>query len=71
MNAGVQGGGGSGGGVVVTASNLVFQTVNDGRLRVDASSGASLWEVQTGASAVSDRRLPIRWTARSRISLLA
>ena len=36
----VQGGGGSGGGVVVTASNLVFQTVNDGRLRVlDASSG--------------------------------
>src|SRR5688572_11773996 len=45
----VQGGGGSGGGVVVTASNLVFQAVNDGRLRVlDASSGASLWEVQTG-----------------------
>jgi len=45
----VEGGGGAGGGVAVTASGLVLQTVNDGRLRaLDARSGASLWEVQTG-----------------------
>ena len=45
----VDGGGGSGGGVLVTASNLVFQTVNDGRLRaLAAEDGAALWEVQTG-----------------------
>ncbi len=45
----IQGGGGSGGGVLATASNLVFQVVSDGRLRaLDAASGASLWEVQTG-----------------------
>jgi quinohemoprotein ethanol dehydrogenase len=45
----VEGGGGAGGGVVVTASGLVLQTMNDGRLRaLDADSGASLWEVQTG-----------------------
>ena len=45
----VQGGGGSGGGALVTASNLVFQVVNDGRLRVlAAEDGKSLWEVQTG-----------------------
>ena len=45
----VDGGGGSGGGVLVTASNLVFQTVNDGRLRaLAAEDGTVLWEVQTG-----------------------
>ncbi len=45
----VDGGGGSGGGVLVTASNLVFQTVNDGRLRaLAAEDGTALWEVQTG-----------------------
>jgi quinohemoprotein ethanol dehydrogenase len=45
----VDGGGGSGGGVLVTASNLVFQTVNDGRLRaLAAEDGAMVWEVQTG-----------------------
>ena len=45
----VQGGGGAGGGVLVTASNLVFQTMNDGRVRaLDAQSGSSLWELQTG-----------------------
>jgi quinohemoprotein ethanol dehydrogenase len=45
----VEGGGGSGGGALVTASNLVFQTVNDGRLRaLAAEDGNVLWEVQTG-----------------------
>ena len=45
----VDGGGGSGGGALVTASNLVFQTVNDGRLRaLAAEDGTVLWEVQTG-----------------------
>jgi len=45
----VDGGGGSGGGVLATASNLVFQTVSDGRLRaLAAEDGTVLWEVQTG-----------------------
>jgi quinohemoprotein ethanol dehydrogenase len=45
----VDGGGGSGGGVLVTASNLVFQTVSDGRLRaLSAEDGTVVWEVQTG-----------------------
>jgi quinohemoprotein ethanol dehydrogenase len=45
----VEGGGGSGGGALVTASNLVFQVVNDGRLRVlAAEDGTPLWEVPTG-----------------------
>jgi outer membrane protein assembly factor BamB len=45
----VDGGGGSGGGALVTASNLVFQTIGDGRLRaLAADDGTLLWEVQTG-----------------------
>ena len=45
----VPGGGGSGGGVLVTGSNLVFQVVNDGRLRaLAATDGSVLWETQTG-----------------------
>jgi quinohemoprotein ethanol dehydrogenase len=45
----VDGGGGSGGGVLVTASNLVFQTMGDGRFRaLAAEDGTRLWEVQTG-----------------------
>ena len=47
----IAGGGGSGGGALVTASNLVFQVVPDGRLRaLDAADGKTLWEVQTGQS---------------------
>ena len=43
------GGGGSGGGVVATASNLVFQVVNDGRLLVyTAADGKLLKEIPTG-----------------------
>jgi quinohemoprotein ethanol dehydrogenase len=45
----VEGGGDSGGGALVTASNLVFQVVNDGRLRaLAAEDGKVLWEAQTG-----------------------
>ena len=45
----VDGGGGSGGGALVTASDLVFQTINDGRLRALAAvDGTVLWEVNTG-----------------------
>lgn len=47
----VPGGGGSGGGVLVTAGNLVFQVVPDGRLRaLEATDGTTLWEAQTGQS---------------------
>src|SRR5262249_34819452 len=43
------GGGGIGGGTVTTASNLVFQVVNDGRLMAyTADKGEKLFEVQTG-----------------------
>jgi quinohemoprotein ethanol dehydrogenase len=45
----IAGGGGSGGGAVVTASNLVFQVVPDGRVRALAAlDGTVLWEVSTG-----------------------
>ncbi|HEY6343807.1 MAG TPA: PQQ-dependent dehydrogenase, methanol/ethanol family [Bryobacteraceae bacterium] len=44
-----QGGGSIGGGTVTTASNLVFQVINDGRLVVySADKGEKLLEVQTG-----------------------
>ncbi len=43
------GGGGIGGGTVTTASNLVFQVINDGRLLAySADKGEKLFEVQTG-----------------------
>jgi quinohemoprotein ethanol dehydrogenase len=43
------GGGGIGGGTVTTASNLVFQVINDGRmLAYSADKGEKLFEVQTG-----------------------
>jgi quinohemoprotein ethanol dehydrogenase len=43
------GGGGSGGGALATASNLVFQVVNDGRLLAyTAADGKKLFEVPTG-----------------------
>jgi quinohemoprotein ethanol dehydrogenase len=43
------GGGGIGGGTVTTAGNLVFQTINDGRLMVySADKGEKLLELATG-----------------------
>jgi quinohemoprotein ethanol dehydrogenase len=45
----VPGGGGIGGGTVTTAGNLVFQTINDGRLMAySADKGEKLLEVATG-----------------------
>jgi outer membrane protein assembly factor BamB len=47
----VQGGGSIGGGTVATASNLVFQTLGNGRLRaLTADKGEVVWEVPTGQS---------------------
>ena len=43
------GGGGIGGGTVTTAGNLVFQTINDGRLiAYSADKGEKLYELRTG-----------------------
>ena len=43
------GGGGIGGGTMTTAGNLVFQTINDGRLvAYSADRGEKLLEIQTG-----------------------
>jgi PQQ-dependent dehydrogenase (methanol/ethanol family) len=43
------GGGGIGGGTMTTAGNLVFQTINDGRLMAySADKGEKLLELQTG-----------------------
>jgi len=43
------GGGGIGGGTLTTAGNLVFQTINDGRLMAySADKGEKLLEIQTG-----------------------
>jgi quinohemoprotein ethanol dehydrogenase len=43
------GGGGIGGGTLATAGNLVFQTINDGRLvAYSADRGEKLLEIQTG-----------------------
>src|SRR5437867_12945431 len=43
------GGGGVGGGTVTTASNLVFQVINDGRVMAySADKGEKLLEIQTG-----------------------
>jgi PQQ-dependent dehydrogenase (methanol/ethanol family) len=67
----VPGGGGSGGGALVTASNLVFQVVPDGRLRaLNASDGKTLWEVQTGQSGMGP---PITYLVdgRQQISFMA
>lgn len=45
----VPGGGGSGGGTLTTAGNLVFQTINNGTLRVfSADRGETLYEIDTG-----------------------
>jgi quinohemoprotein ethanol dehydrogenase len=54
------GGGGIGGGTMTTAGNLVFQSVNDGRLIVfSADKGEKLVEIQTGLH--SGMGPPITW----------
>jgi len=67
----VEGGGGAGGGVVVTAGDLVFQTINDGRLRVlGAEDGQVLWEVQTGQRGMGPP-ITYRVDGRQHISFMA
>src|SRR5206468_5149241 len=45
----VQGGGSIGGGTLATASNLVFQSLGNGRIRaLTADDGKILWEHPTG-----------------------
>lgn len=50
----VEGGGGIGGGTVSTASNMIFQTINDGRFRaLTADKGEILYEVQVGRTGMA------------------
>jgi len=59
------GGGGIGGGTVTTAGNLVFQTINDGRLLAySADKGEKLLEIQTGLH--SGMGPPITWQANGK-----
>jgi quinohemoprotein ethanol dehydrogenase len=56
----VPGGGGIGGGTLTTAGNLVFQTLNDGRLMAySADKGEKVLEIQTGLH--SGMGPPITW----------
>jgi quinohemoprotein ethanol dehydrogenase len=56
----VPGGGGIGGGTLTTAGNLVFQTLNDGRLLAySADKGEKLLDMQTGLH--SGMGPPITW----------
>jgi quinohemoprotein ethanol dehydrogenase len=67
----VEGGGGAGGGVLVTAGDLVFQTINDGRLRaLGAENGKVVWEVQTGQRGLGPP-ITYRVDGRQHISFMA
>jgi quinohemoprotein ethanol dehydrogenase len=67
----VNGGGGAGGGALVTTTNLVFQTINDGRLRaLDAENGKVLWEVQTGQRGMGPP-ITYRVDGRQHVSFMA
>jgi outer membrane protein assembly factor BamB len=66
----VEGGGGSGGGVLATAGDLVFQSINDGRVRaLDAGSGKVMWEVQTGQRGMGPP-ITYRVDGRQRVSVM-
>jgi quinohemoprotein ethanol dehydrogenase len=66
----VAGGGGSGGGALATASNLVFQVVGDGRLRVlNAVDGKVLWETQTGQRGMGPP-ITYRFDGRQHVSFM-
>lgn len=67
----IQGGGGAGGGALVTAGNLVFQVVPDGRVRaLSVADGATLWEVQTGQRGLGPP-ITYRVGGRQQISFMA
>jgi quinohemoprotein ethanol dehydrogenase len=65
------GGGGIGGGTLTTAGNLVFQTVNDGRLLVySADKGEKLAEIQTGLKSGMGPPITYRLDGRQYVALM-
>jgi quinohemoprotein ethanol dehydrogenase len=65
------GGGGIGGGALTTAGNLVFQSVNDGRLLVySADKGEKLAEIQTGLRSGMGPPVTYRLDGKQYIALL-
>ena len=65
------GGGGIGGGTLTTAGNLVFQTVNDGRLLVySADKGEKLADIQTGLKSGMGPPITYRLDGRQYIALM-
>jgi quinohemoprotein ethanol dehydrogenase len=65
------GGGGIGGGTMTTAGNLVFQTINDGRLMAySADKGEKLLELQTGLRSGMGPPITFQLDGRQYIALL-
>jgi quinohemoprotein ethanol dehydrogenase len=65
------GGGGIGGGTMTTAGNLVFQTVNDGRLvAYSADRGEKLLELQTGLRSGMGPPITYRLDGKQYIALM-
>ncbi len=65
------GGGGIGGGTLTTAGNLVFQTVNDGRLvAYSADRGEKLLEIQTGLRSGMGPPITYRLDGKQYIALM-
>ena len=65
------GGGGIGGGTLTTAGNLVFQTVNDGRLLVySADKGDKLADIQTGLKSGMGPPITYRLDGRQYVALM-
>ena len=65
------GGGGIGGGTMTTAGNLVFQTVNDGRLiAYSADRGEKLLEIQTGLRSGMGPPITYRLDGKQYVSLM-
>ncbi|MEO8258772.1 MAG: PQQ-dependent dehydrogenase, methanol/ethanol family [Acidobacteriota bacterium] len=65
------GGGGIGGGTMTTAGNLVFQTVNDGRLLAySADRGEKLLELQTGLRSGMGPPITYRLDGRQYVALM-
>jgi quinohemoprotein ethanol dehydrogenase len=65
------GGGGIGGGTMTTAGNLVFQTINDGRLvAYSADKGEKLLEIQTGLRGGMGPPITYRLDGKQFVSLM-
>ncbi len=66
-----RGGGGIGGGTLTTAGNLVFQSINDGRLlALSADKGEMLHEIQTGLRSGMGPPITYRIDGRQYVSLM-